>query len=370
MGGRLRDIENLVFSGGGVNGGISCGALMFLERLFLENGLTLSERIIGFAGCSVGAMIALLLAIGVSASEAIDAFQPVVQSIKEQRASLPGTIIRGGLGDLNELRSKIASIMEERLGPGGSCFTFGHIFWNLGRQLVVAVNEVRGSCLALLNSQDYPGVVALDAVIASMSIPLIFPPVRIRGMNSSLWFSDGGVMLNFPWKCFPPMKTLGFWLLDPPISSSYLQKVQNPATENDAVPLGPPPFHTIVLSLQRSLLKSLGSAEKQQFLTANTSESRNVIPLYNSAAGYNFGLLTSEFMQRLVKKGAFLAWMHFMGISPSDSLEGADWRTSTRAFLSVDVGPSLKFKPLLDYFISLVLVEYQTRGRGVQREQG
>lgn len=184
-------IRALAIEGGGIKG---LAYPRVLERLaeYLPKHLSSLERLIG---TSAGAITAMIIALGADTrylarlladtpwQEFFDGDFGVVRDLAR-------LVEEHGYYRLDFARDWLADRAAE-LGwrPG---VTFAELWENTGRQLeVVAINETR-HVLEYFNYQSHPDVPIVDATLASMAIPFVFPPVEIDGE----YYSDGGVAAN------------------------------------------------------------------------------------------------------------------------------------------------------------------------------
>jgi hypothetical protein len=176
----------------------------------------------------------------------------------------------------------------------------------------------------------------VDAVIASMSIPLIFEPVRIRGTHDSMYFADGGLLLNFPWSAFETRTSLGFWLVESPKSfDSLLIAEERIRMQGKNAPSGVPGLHVVVWNLQRSLIRRISVGEHHQFLRGPRRPRHHVIPLFTNASGLDFAKVDVSFSSEMIRRGIFLAAMHYLAIPASEEAWGSSWCQIMTAFASL-----------------------------------
>lgn len=204
---KLAGVTSLVFEGGGVRG---FAYLAVLEYLGQTGVMSQCSR---FAGASAGAVTAALLALGGTP----DLVREVSESTPWRRFaddawwSAPARGARllstGGLHSLSYPRQWI----EERvcqLGWKVPACTFGSLFKATGRRLYLTATDEEMECGVVFGPEKTPDVLVSEALLASMAIPLFYPPVYIGGHA----FSDGGLTYNFPIDLFadaPPVTVLG-----------------------------------------------------------------------------------------------------------------------------------------------------------------
>lgn len=235
-----------IFEGGGAKGVAHIGALQAIQDNRLD--------IIGAAGTSAGALIAVMAAIGLEAADIMSADDPAANILTrngESPVSLLGakawkrferlhaqalrvllpTALAGGLAAL--LAAPRATLTAVRIYRGLGHFsaatiasfinrvirarlelirqdaaldreiperiTFGVLAddWPTVVPLKIVVTDVDNGMLVILDAQRTPDVIVAEAVAASISIPLVFKPATIPSFRSGR-FADGGLVSNLP----------------------------------------------------------------------------------------------------------------------------------------------------------------------------
>jgi NTE family protein len=154
----------LALGGGGARGAAHIGALMALEQMGIRPDL--------ITGTSIGGLIGALVAAGLPPNDLAAFFQKVNLS---QMYSLPGSA--PGLSSTG----KIEKLLVETIGR----ITFA----DLQIPLAVAATDLVGRKVVILDEGD-----VITAVLASIAIPILFPPVKREGMA----LVDGGLLNNLP----------------------------------------------------------------------------------------------------------------------------------------------------------------------------
>lgn len=186
-------IENLVFSGGGARAVAYIGALEVLHR----HGILAGVR--RYAGTSAGSITALLLAAGFSPREMRQIFlgfdltrllDPVrprgfldrVLGLTRQFGWYPGTAFLGWL----------RLVLAEKMPPDCTLAEFVH---RTGRELHVVATDLNAHGAArTFSAASTPEVRVIDAVRASISIPIFFKPLA----RDTALYLDGGLSVNYP----------------------------------------------------------------------------------------------------------------------------------------------------------------------------
>lgn len=156
----------VALSGGGARGFAHVGALKALEEAGLKPDV--------LAGVSAGSIVAVLYSAGVSFEILSDMFAGM-----HLMDFCTPTLHHGGFFDM----SKFRRFFVKALGPNMQNLDqlpipvhIGAVDFDNGREVAFSTGPIA------------------ERVIASCSIPIIFPPVKIDGVN----YVDGGVLRNMP----------------------------------------------------------------------------------------------------------------------------------------------------------------------------
>jgi len=190
----LDSVRCIAFAGGAVRGLEYIGVLDALKSARgIDWGVGVPHKLRGVSGTSIGALFALMLAVGFSVAE-IRAWGALVQPTSVVAISWHN-VVNGcmALDDGARLRALVSSIIATK-ARGARDMTFRTFVSTFGVDLVVVATDVRAFGVRYLRAATDPDVSVVSAVVASMSLPLIFPPVHVG--NAVL--VDGGVMDNIP----------------------------------------------------------------------------------------------------------------------------------------------------------------------------
>lgn len=221
----FKNIKHLVFAGGGIKGIAFVGAL---KSIYDTTGIDFSliaHKPLTCTGVSIGALLAFLIVIGFSIHELIEFSNSL---INESFVSIdPIFLLKGGLSvDSGEkLKIFITNLIEKK--GFLSNITLSQLFTVTKIKLETVVTNLTTASILYLNHETFPDLQVMTAVMASMSLPLIFPPVK--GTNGHLW-ADGGILDNFPIRKYEANNTLGFtflWKIDgkPDSLLSYIMRL-------------------------------------------------------------------------------------------------------------------------------------------------
>ena len=154
----------LALGGGGARGAAHIGVLMELERLEIRPAL--------ITGTSIGGLVGALYASGLTCDDLTDCFREMniasLYSFSGSAAALAGV-------------NKIEQLLESYIGRPK--------FSELGLPLAVVTSDLVSRKEVILDEGD-----VITAVLATIAIPILFPPVERDGMV----LTDGGILNNTP----------------------------------------------------------------------------------------------------------------------------------------------------------------------------
>jgi NTE family protein len=195
--------ENVVLNGGGTRGYAFVGAIRKLQELDILRGLR------RFAGTSVGAIFATALSIGLSASE-IENIRTIldfshVTSSCFYLADVYRVCNRFGINSLDTLEAQIRKILQTKVNPE---ITLKELFDKTGKELVIVTCCPNRETPVYLHHAQFPEVHLVDALISSISVPIIFQPRQQNFMGEMDYYVDGGVVDNYPLWIFNDLEKL------------------------------------------------------------------------------------------------------------------------------------------------------------------
>ena len=154
----------LALGGGGARGAAHIGVIMELERLGIRPNL--------ITGTSIGGLVGALYASGLTCDDLVDCFRQIsISSMYSFAASAPA------LTGVN----KIEQLLESLIGRPK--------FSDLSIPLAVVTSDLVARKEVVLDEGD-----VITAVLATIAIPILFPPVEREGMV----LTDGGILNNTP----------------------------------------------------------------------------------------------------------------------------------------------------------------------------
>ena len=203
-----------MFAGGGIRGLAYIGALQYLRDVKSVDFGAHRPKLESVAGVSIGALLSLLICCGYSVPELIS----FGGDIKHTDVMTPDPV-RLFSGELSiDNGETLTSFIKEKLIRNGFSpdTTFSQLFACTGIKFHVTVSDTTTASVVQITPDSHPHLPVYVAVQASMSIPLIFPPVK--SPEGHLWV-DGGLLENFPIMRFDPNTVLGFnfrWSMEKP----------------------------------------------------------------------------------------------------------------------------------------------------------
>ena len=209
----MNNFENadyLVLSGGGINGLCQIGALRMLHHYLGKDTLMSGFR--GCAGTSVGSLVGLALVCERSLLWLASMCQKLQPAMRTFGSNIEEMWARKSLKqDHAPLDYVVATILEGFIGSANVTFRQLHRVTN--KHFAVFVVDINALELLQLDHVRTPNMEVMTAVLASMSIPGIFPPVP----HGEQLLVDGALLLNCPVQAFPGAKLLVI-LLQPSLS--------------------------------------------------------------------------------------------------------------------------------------------------------
>lgn len=220
-------LKTLVFAGGGSRGIAYVGALQELRDADgIDFGLG-RPRLSTVSGVSVGTIFALLIALQYSVAE----ITFIASGMKNADVldQDPMRLLKGELSfsSSDKLKSFIGNLLVKRNLPVD--LTFQQLYEKNSIDLHVVVSDLTSAGVQHIDRYSYPNLMISTGMIASMSLPLLYPPVV--SPEGHQWV-DGGLLENYPAMRFAPDTLLGFdfsFTPDPKFDSlfSYITRIIN-----------------------------------------------------------------------------------------------------------------------------------------------
>ncbi len=208
-------LETLIFSGAGALGFAYAGCVNALDELNKLDSITT------YGGSSAGSIISYALALGYTASEVEDIVKTTnfgdflhcpsignfvnLQKILTEKGYAEAHPLETGvvidrlikhncMSDNDAAKAFLDGLCIKKYGKA---LTFQELFEKTNKKLVTTACDI-GTKQEKYNSVDTtPSMLVQDAVLASMSIPFVFPPMNLYA-NQDNCVVDGGTLNNLP----------------------------------------------------------------------------------------------------------------------------------------------------------------------------
>jgi len=191
----------LVLSGGGIKGISFIGALQALKEFDILNSIKI------FAGTSIGSLILLLIVIGYSPNELYE-FVKIFDFSKLNICDINILITKYGLNDGNIVIEILNNFLTKK--NYNKDITFKELYDKTNKELIITTTNINKRCCEYLSYKNYPNLSVVMAVRMSISLPLIFTPVKY---NNNLYV-DGSCMDNLPIEIFKEQEKIIALYLD------------------------------------------------------------------------------------------------------------------------------------------------------------
>ena len=203
----------LVLGPGGVKGFLELGALLILEKeKYLDNIKT-------YVGVSIGSILSFLIVTGYTITEIIkeamdfDLFQDIsILSLGDIKKAFVQAKKNAGLLPHNKIKEKLSQLMIEKFNR---VLTLKELYMATGLELVTITTNLDKDIAEYLSWKTYPNLSAVEAVLMSMNIPLLFYQI-IYGEDNDVYI-DGAFSNPYPIDQYDDKKTdiLGIYIATP-----------------------------------------------------------------------------------------------------------------------------------------------------------
>ena len=196
-------IDTLCLSGGGIYGFNLIGCLKYLD----ESKIIILNKIKKIVGTSVGSLLGLLLIINYDINSIIKILYKLNFENIDLEYDIDNFIENYGFNNCSEILTIIQSLFFNKLNVYD--LTFMELYKKTGKDFNVIVVNLTKKQEELLNYKNNPEMSVILALRMSISIPLMFYPVKY---NNNLYI-DGSVMNNFGFNYCDSKKTIGICVL-------------------------------------------------------------------------------------------------------------------------------------------------------------
>lgn len=200
----MEDVKYVCLSSAGTRGIVFLGFLEGIEDHLEKKGTTLQnwhEQLKGVAGTSAGAIVGLVILLGLNREKRNRIFSSLSDASKHINPDFALLLRNYGWEDGYGLRASIQNIlMEGGLAPES---TLGDLKRLLRKEFVCMSTDLHKSQSVELSSTATPDMKVVDAVFASCCVPFVFTPVDWGGYM----LADGCLTRDLP-NPFPETETL------------------------------------------------------------------------------------------------------------------------------------------------------------------
>lgn len=191
--------------GGGIKGLAYIGALERMEYY------KLLKNVRNYAGVSIGAVFATMLAIGYSVAETSEIMLGAnFEDFMDDKCGLLRDAVsimsKYGYCEGKVFYEFMTDIIKKK--TGNALYTFGELYKDRQVKLIIIGCNVNRMREIRFSKEIYPDMSILNAVRISMALPLVFRPIQ---MNRD-YYIDGGVINNYPLNVFN-RQTVGLKLM-------------------------------------------------------------------------------------------------------------------------------------------------------------
>ena len=178
----MNTIKNLVLAGGGAKNLFIIGLLQKINIDHISN----------YAGVSSGSIVIYLLSIGYTPFEIEQLALELDLTSFMGEPSIENILLLKSITNLDNLKVVLQTLTNYKLKK--DTITFQDLYKKTNKIIQIGVTSLTNTNFTIFNYKNYPNVNIIDAILASCSLPGIFPPYKI---NNS-YYCDGGVLNNCP----------------------------------------------------------------------------------------------------------------------------------------------------------------------------
>jgi len=189
----MKNPKVLLFSGGAIKGYSYLGVIKALnEKKLLENVHTI-------IGTSVGSIVALLLSLELKYTEIEELFNSCnPENFKSFTVTQIFNLYKTyGLESGEKINNYIKGLLESVLNNPFA--TFEDLYFKNKKKIMITGTCINKKKLEIFSYETTPKMPLYLAIRISISIPIIFSPVRYNGKL----YIDGGVLENYPLSVIP-----------------------------------------------------------------------------------------------------------------------------------------------------------------------
>jgi predicted acylesterase/phospholipase RssA len=221
------------------------GAIMAYEDTFKKK---VYDSFSTFAGTSVGALFALICCLNVKTEDALDILDTIGLNeifAKDFTWLLSNYALNSG-ACLNKVVTLLLGLRDL---PADITMSQLHKFTR--RSLSITAVNIKNASVLHITHLNCPDIKVISAIMGSMALPPLFPPVSVHWNDSELLLADGALIDNFPIGNFECDSTLG-------IRSSWYIEPTNPMADIST-------YYTRILGILQLSLHSMQSAQCSRY---------------------------------------------------------------------------------------------------------
>jgi len=186
--------QHLVLSGGGFKGFAYVGAFHEIKKIYSIDWGAQAPALKSITGCSIGALIGLLLVLGYGSAE-LD--HMVMTTDFQSMIKIdygPGSV---SLDSGHVLREFVEEKISQKIfNTEARDLTLEQLYKKRNTLFRIAAINLETGMTELFDAESMPHVKVVDAIMASVGLPPIFPPVEI----CNTLYADAGLVDYFPIK--------------------------------------------------------------------------------------------------------------------------------------------------------------------------
>jgi len=203
--------SNIIFAGGALKGWAYIGTIKALHELVKK------ELIQTVTGVSIGALFGLLYILDIPHELILDKILNV-NFIDYIDMDIENLLTNESILKGEKFKTLISELISLRIEPS---ITFSDLRKYSRINFNITALDIVQKEYTIFNYKNTPHVKVLDSIMASCSVPVLFPPYKI----DSVLYYDGGICDNCPVSLFDEENTIGFDLFSDNISSETNFKI-------------------------------------------------------------------------------------------------------------------------------------------------
>jgi len=193
--------DEIVLSGGGTKGLIMFGILRKINEYYPI------EKFQYITGCSIGSLIAAMIAVGCNIDEIEDILVDL-NWLDYFDVKIMNLIENMGMIDAFKMQNFFRAVMSYKDFPIN--VTFKELYEKTGKVLTIVVTNITKRKSEYLNYLTSPDMNISLSLIMSISIPIVFQPIRFNNN----YYLDGGILDQYPYYYNENTRKIGICVFD------------------------------------------------------------------------------------------------------------------------------------------------------------